>query len=201
MLGVLAIGQRHQARKRDVMLSQYPPRFQVASQEALKGTPTGSLISAYLVYLACSSALITNAGITLFQLTKNTPVLGSFVRLCARKTFYAQFCGGETESEAASKVDQLRKEGIRIILAYECEDKADVNVSEDQRDEQCQQIIEKTYRGFQSSVIVASSQSENMVAIKLSSLIDVRALRSLNIAVERAEKGSWWTICYFNSGR
>ena len=180
---------QHQSKKANDLISRLPVLFQDASSDALRDVTTPSLINGYFVYFACSNSFITSTFIKLYELTDRVPLLNLVSRYCARKTFYAQFCGGESELEASKKVESLQNQGIGTILVYECEDKADINVPEDQRETQCERIIEKTFRGFNSSIVAAASTPHNMVAIKISSLVDVRVLHELNNAVERLLEG------------
>jgi len=105
--------------------SSTPPSFSVdasAAALALRSKPTRDLLRSYLVLSACRIGPLVRHGELLLKVSRAFPPLRKFiVDPLIKNTFFAQFCGGETEAELGPCVARLRRQGVGAILDYAAE--------------------------------------------------------------------------------
>ncbi|KAJ9101213.1 hypothetical protein QFC21_003432 [Naganishia friedmannii] len=93
------------------------------TKTAISRTPLLQLLRTYLVYTICSfPTIVDNSPALLSALTKSKiPGVAAITEYLVRRTFFAQFVGGETTGECTVVMEQLRKEGIGSMLVYSVE--------------------------------------------------------------------------------
>lgn len=101
------------------------PVAQQPSQPPLSLLPFKTLVRSYLINLVSSNRFLLPPSLKILSLLaySESPYLNPdrnpILRYLLKKTFYAQFCGGETRSEIQETVDGLKEIGFSgVILAY-----------------------------------------------------------------------------------
>lgn len=138
---------------------------------------TSSLLSSAFVFTVSSSPLLVSlgkAGIAACDALRMPFLYGAI----ASKTFYTQFCGGETCAQVQETMRKLRQDNIGVVLAYA---KEETEASEEAFDRVMQDTLE--------TIDVASSLSNSFVAVKLTALAEAEAIKAHTIKVRMAPKG------------
>lgn len=101
------------------------PVTQQPSRPPLSLLPFKTLVRSYLINLVSSNRFLLPPSLKTLSLLaySESPYLNPdrnpILRYLLKKTFYAQFCGGETRSEIQETVDGLKRIGFSgVILAY-----------------------------------------------------------------------------------
>ncbi|CAG8586014.1 7552_t:CDS:2 [Paraglomus occultum] len=98
---------------------------------AVQDKKVSELVRSLLVYKLCSFQSLVNFAPNLIELAKRLH-LSWFAYWTIKKTFFAQFCGGQTAEECIETMNRLKSEGIGCILDYSVE--ADVENSKGSSD-------------------------------------------------------------------
>lgn len=137
------------------------------SAEYYRTRPATALCSSLFVYTISSSPMMVALG----KASINTcdaiglPLLYEFL---ARRTFFAQFCGGETYTEVQETMRDLRRENLGVILTYAREEQAS------EAEEGFDRVKQDTFR----TIEVASTLPNNFVALKLTALAKPEAIKA-----------------------
>lgn len=106
-------------------IGSIPPIAQQPSRPPLSLLPFKTLVRSYLINLVSSNRFLLPPSLKMLSLLaySESPYLNPdrnpILRYLLKKTFYAQFCGGETRSEIQKTVDGLKEIGFSgAILAY-----------------------------------------------------------------------------------
>lgn len=83
--------------------------------------PTAELLRSLAVLKATQFKSLVNYGPYLFQAAQHIPGVKSVANAVAKRTFFRQFCGGETMEECRSFTTRLQKKGIACIFDYSAE--------------------------------------------------------------------------------
>lgn len=101
------------------------PHSQQPSSPPLCLLPTHSLIRSYFINLVSSNRFLLNPSMRILSLLAHSdsaflnPDRNGILRYLLKKTFYAQFCGGESKKEIQATVNGLKKIGFAgVVLAY-----------------------------------------------------------------------------------
>ncbi|KAG9286137.1 hypothetical protein G9A89_010151 [Geosiphon pyriformis] len=149
---------------------------------AFQNKSTGELIRSLLVYNLCSFQILVDRAGDLISLGEKFH-LGSLMYWFIKKSFFAQFCSGETAEECVTTILNLQKSGIGSILELSIE--ADLyDESMDQNDE----IFRKQWNSRADHVAdmnikcvqAASVQPNNFTALKLTGLVNPVVLQRLS---------------------
>jgi len=98
-------------------------RLQVNNSAATYGAlSTIELIRSYLVLKMAQIPFVANVGPKIFSTTQQLPnVIRQPANFVVKKTFFEQFCGGESLVEAVAATQRLRDSGISCIFDYAAE--------------------------------------------------------------------------------
>lgn len=129
---------------------------------------TKQLLNSLFVYSVCSSKHLVSLAPRVLDITKNTP-LQPLLNAVIRRTFFEQFCAGETLPQAMKTVGSLHENGINTIVDFTIE----ADTSGEASFYQCV----STYTSLLKSIIVSSHYTNSIIALKLSSFFDISLLR------------------------
>ena len=101
------------------------PVPQQPSRPPLSLLPLKTLVRSYLINAVSSNRFLLNSSLRALSLLAYSeslflnPDRNPFLRYLLKKTFYAQFCGGETQQEIQATVNGLKSIGFSgVILTY-----------------------------------------------------------------------------------
>ncbi|KAG9084581.1 hypothetical protein FRC06_003989, partial [Ceratobasidium sp. 370] len=83
--------------------------------------PLGTLLRSYLVYSACSVPAFVNYSPILLEACASVPGLKQVSEAVVRRTFFAQFVGGDTCEDTLPLIAELRRQNKGTLLAYSVE--------------------------------------------------------------------------------
>jgi proline dehydrogenase len=158
----------------------------------LHAVPTRSLLRSLLVFRCCTlPPLVRHAH---FLLSLSARVIGrSATDALVKRTFFSQFCGGESLSELAPLVASLRARGVGSILDYAAETDeggADGAAADDERDLDAAQA---------ASDVAVRAAGGGFAAVKLSSLARPELLKRVTSAMH-AHRRSFRVLVLAASG-
>ncbi|KAI3633954.1 hypothetical protein MIR68_007558 [Amoeboaphelidium protococcarum] len=153
---------------------------------AYQSNSLGQLITSYLVFKACQIELLVSSSQTLLTMAKSVG-LSSLSNWIVKRTFFAQFCGGENASEVVPVMTALKSNGISSILDLSMEsdltEATDMTVypdgktASDLRAERVVQLIKECIDA------ASSVNSDNFVAIKVTALGSTNSLLNISGAL------------------
>ncbi|KAF9360119.1 hypothetical protein BGX26_010461 [Mortierella sp. AD094] len=134
---------------------------------------TSELLLSMLVYKMCTFSLLVDLAPKLIQLAEmmhlNPPVYW-----VVRKTFLAQFCGGETAEDCISTMNSLRNAGINSILDLSIEADLDESNLESQTPDEIRARFNKSadniVHQISTCIETASNMSKSFAAIKVTAM-------------------------------
>ncbi|CAG8447721.1 8050_t:CDS:2 [Ambispora gerdemannii] len=140
------------------------------------------LIRSLIVYKLCSYQMLIDQAPYLISFAEKLH-LGSPMYWVIRKTFFAQFCGGETAKDCVNTIYNLKKHGIGSILDLSIE--ADFN---DENDDPNNGIVRKKWneqadhvaRMIIQSIETIATEPNSFVAIKITGLSNPVFLKRLS---------------------
>ncbi|TIC51772.1 carbamoyl-phosphate synth [Wallemia mellicola] len=91
------------------------------SDRDLQDLPTTQLVRSWVVYLACSSPTLIDAAPDLINYASHLPGIWQITKFVVKRTFFAQFTGGESSQEYTKVIDALRQHTQGVILNYSAE--------------------------------------------------------------------------------
>lgn len=101
------------------------PDTQQPQKPPLSLLSTGDLVRSYFINLLSSNRLLLAPSLRILSLLAHSespflnPDRNGILRYLLKKTFYAQFCAGETKKEIQASVNRLKQTGFAgVILAY-----------------------------------------------------------------------------------
>ncbi|KAG8776921.1 hypothetical protein FRC12_000621 [Ceratobasidium sp. 428] len=83
--------------------------------------PLSTLLRSYFVYSVCSVPAFVNYSPTLLEACASIPGLKQTSEAIVRRTFFAQFVGGDTCEDALPLIAELRRQNKGTLLAYSVE--------------------------------------------------------------------------------
>ncbi|TIB63545.1 hypothetical protein E3P77_03468 [Wallemia ichthyophaga] len=87
----------------------------------LRHLPPTQLFRGWLVYSLCSSPALIDAAPELIHYASHIPGIWQITKLIVKRTFFAQFTGGESPEEYTRVIDSLRQHTQGVILNYSAE--------------------------------------------------------------------------------
>lgn len=87
----------------------------------LHALPASQLFRGWLVYSLCSSPALIDAAPELINYASHIPGIWQLTKLVVKRTFFAQFTGGESPEEYARVIEALRQQTQGVILNYSAE--------------------------------------------------------------------------------
>ncbi|KAF8603115.1 FAD-linked oxidoreductase [Ceratobasidium sp. AG-I] len=92
-----------------------------ADAEAEAVTPLSTLLRSYIVYAMCSVPMFVEYSPSILEASAAVPGIRQLSEAIVRKTFFAQFVGGETCEDTLPLIAALRKQNKGTLLAYSVE--------------------------------------------------------------------------------
>ncbi|KAJ1650734.1 proline dehydrogenase [Dispira simplex] len=150
---------------------------------ALRNKSTYQLLVSMLVYNACTFESLTALAPDLLQMIdrlKLSPAAHWFIK----KTFFAQFCGGETDAEVIGTMEKLRQSriGAMLDLAIEVDidqaahDDGDEHAAREMWNKRADQVTEN----LKQSIITCSAQQGSFAALKITGIANPVLLQRLS---------------------
>ncbi|CAE6464416.1 unnamed protein product [Rhizoctonia solani] len=139
------------------------------SNTAPPGTTTlSSLARGYLVYSLCSVPPLVNNSPSILNACANIPGLRELSEAVVRRTFFAQFVGGDSLPDTLPLITSLRQQNMGTLLVYSVE--ADGDVKGAQWEKNVQEILASVnFAGdFEDT---QSGGRKTWVAVKLTALL------------------------------
>ncbi|KAG0360641.1 hypothetical protein BG005_010224 [Podila minutissima] len=135
---------------------------------------TGDIMVALLVYKMCTWTWLIKLAPGMISVAEAV-YLSSPVYWVIRKTFFAQFCGGETAKDCVKTMESLKTFGVNSILDLSLEADLDATSSSTtQSDEQTRQRLNKhadnVAEQIRTCIETASHQPQAFVAVKITAL-------------------------------
>ncbi|CAE6499008.1 unnamed protein product [Rhizoctonia solani] len=131
-------------------------------------TTLGSLARSYLVYSLCSVPPLVNHSPSILNTCANIPGLRELSEAVVRRTFFAQFVGGDSLPDTLPLITSLRQQNTGTLLVYSVE--ADGDAKGSQWEKNVQEILASVnFAGdFEDT---QSGGGKTWVAVKLTALL------------------------------
>ncbi|KAF8761680.1 Proline dehydrogenase [Rhizoctonia solani] len=131
-------------------------------------TTLSSLARSYLVYSLCSVPPLVNNSPSILKTCSNIPGLRELSEAVVRRTFFAQFVGGDSLPDTLPLITSLRQQNMGTLLVYSVE--ADGDVKGAQWEKNVQEILSSVnFAGdFEDT---QSGGRKTWVAVKLTALL------------------------------
>ncbi|KAJ1822022.1 proline dehydrogenase [Coemansia sp. RSA 2599] len=144
----------------------------------------GELATLWAVYQACSSPRFVSAAPGIMDAMKDLR-LSWLSNAIIRKTFFAWFCAGETESEIIGCMGRLRDQGIGSLIGFSAE--ADLSSSADDpamASARSNVKADAFAKEYANSIRMAAKVPGAIAAVKLTSLVDPAVMFRVSAALE-----------------
>ncbi|KAH7330644.1 FAD-linked oxidoreductase-like protein [Rhizoctonia solani] len=141
-----------------------------AESETEPVTPLGSLLRSYFVYSMCSVPALVNWSPNILEACASIPGVREISQAVVRRTFFAQFVGGDTCDDTLPLIASLRKQNKGTLLAYSVE----VDEIGGGRADQWKKNVEEMIASIEFAADFEDTQKgsrKTWVAIKLSALV------------------------------
>ncbi|KAI8360062.1 FAD-linked oxidoreductase-like protein [Mortierella sp. GBAus27b] len=152
---------------------------------------TSELLLSMLVYKMCTIQLLVELSpklISLAEMLHLTPPVYWFVR----KTFFAQFCGGESADDCIGTMNGLKSAGINSILDLSIEadlDESDLkNQTPDQIRARFNKSADNIAQQISTCIETASALSKSFTAIKITAMGSPLLLQQVSSTLTALEK-------------
>ncbi|KAF9941213.1 hypothetical protein BGZ65_004783, partial [Modicella reniformis] len=153
---------------------------------------TSELLLSMLVYKMCTIRLLVEMSpklISLAEMLHLTPPVYWFVR----KTFFAQFCGGESAEDCIGTMNGLKNAGINSILDLSIEVDLDESDLSKQTPDQIRTRFNKSAdniaQQISTCIETASALSKSFAAIKITAMGSPLLLQQVSSTLTALEKG------------
>ncbi|CAE6426615.1 unnamed protein product [Rhizoctonia solani] len=149
-------------------LKELPARFGIGNTAPPGATTLSSLARSYLVYSLCSVPPLVNNSPSILKTCSNIPGLRELSEAVVRRTFFAQFVGGDSLPDTLPLITSLRQQNMGTLLVYSVE--ADGDVKGAQWEKNVQEILSSVnFAGdFEDT---QSGGRKTWVAVKLTALL------------------------------
>ncbi|KAG0206847.1 hypothetical protein BGX28_001782 [Mortierella sp. GBA30] len=173
------------------------------SRIAVENKPTSELILSLLVYKMCTFGLLVDLAPKLIHMAEKMHLTVP-VYWIVRKTFFAQFCGGETAEECIDTMAAFWTAGIKTILDLSIEADLDESDMKTQTPEEIRARYNKSadsVAGQTSTCIeTASHTPQSFVAVKLTAMASPLLLHQVSNTLT-AIKRSFKNIVHESDGK
>ncbi|THH17138.1 hypothetical protein EW146_g3612 [Bondarzewia mesenterica] len=176
----------------------YADHAETAKESQRPLTPISSLIRSYAVYTMCSFPALVDRSPSILAFLTSVPGLKQITEAFVRRTFFAQFVGGDTAHECVPLLESLRAENKGTLFAYSVEvDEAEATGGGSKGSVPVyKQIVQEMIRSidvaadFEDQRASGSSSAagrRTWVAVKLSALLpDAQSLVNLSVYLTKA---------------
>ncbi|KAG0027106.1 hypothetical protein BGZ81_005864 [Podila clonocystis] len=153
---------------------------------------TGEIMVALLVYKLCTWTWLIKLAPSMISIAE-TMHLSSPVYWVIRKTFFAQFCGGETAKDCVKTMESLKKSGVNSILDLSVEaDLEATSSSTTQSDDKTRQRLKKhadsVAEQIRTCIETASHQPQAFAAVKITALGSPLVLQQVTTTLSALEE-------------
>lgn len=148
----------------------------------LSSKTIGELLNSYLVLQACSNRFLVKSSTRIIESFLSSPFKPIAIPV-VRRTFFRQFCAGESIEEVEKSLNQLEKLKNYGILDYAAENSS-ADLTED--------YFQKNTFRIKSTIELASRHTGAMAAIKMSSLIPYNILKDASKQLKGLPFGKAW---------
>ncbi|KDN46400.1 hypothetical protein RSAG8_04344, partial [Rhizoctonia solani AG-8 WAC10335] len=141
-----------------------------ADAETESIAPLGDLLRSYFVYSMCSVPTLVNWSPAILETCASVPGVREASQAFIRRTFFAQFVGGDTCDDTLPLIASLRKQNKGTLLAYSVE----VDETRGGRADQWKKNVEEMIASVEFAANFEDTQKgsrKTWVAIKLSALV------------------------------
>ncbi|CAG8438840.1 5144_t:CDS:2 [Acaulospora morrowiae] len=148
---------------------------------AFQDKPLRELFRSLVVYKLCSVQWLVNNVSGFIELAEKYHLTRPIYWIIA-KTFFVQFCGGETDKQCIDTMTRLKKHGIGTILSLSIESDLDQGESLSTDAESFfSKEADRVTQMYLECIQTASKQSNSCVAIKVTGLTDPGTLKNLSL--------------------
>ncbi|KAF9026505.1 hypothetical protein BGZ52_006608 [Haplosporangium bisporale] len=165
---------------------------------------TSEIMIALLVYKLCTWTWLVKLAPSMISVAE-TVHLSLPVYWVIRKTFFAQFCGGETAKDCVNTMESLKVSGVNSILDLSVE--ADLEATSSTKthsDEQTRQRLNKhadsVAEQIRTCIKTASHQPQAFAAVKITALGSPLVLQQVTTTLSALE-GAFESLDTNNTGR
>ncbi|CAG8699132.1 14305_t:CDS:2, partial [Funneliformis caledonium] len=160
--------------------------FSEDNRIAVQNKPIKELIHTLIVYRLCSFQWLVNRSPGLISFAEKAG-LSAPIYWLIKRTFFAQFCGGETAEQCIDSMSQLKTHGIGLILDLSIE--ADINENGSLSLNESRNIeADHVSRSMAKCITTAASQPNSFVALKLTGLSNPTILRYWTLTLNSLSK-------------
>ncbi|KAF8741928.1 Proline dehydrogenase, partial [Rhizoctonia solani] len=141
-----------------------------ADTETEPVTSLGELLRGYFVYSICSVPTLVNWSPTILETCASVPGVRELSQAVVRRTFFAQFVGGDTCEDTLPLITSLREQNKGTLLAYSVE----VDENQGGRADQWKRNVEEMIASVEFAGDFEDTRKgsrKTWVAIKLSALV------------------------------
>ncbi|KAF9286989.1 hypothetical protein BGZ68_002369 [Mortierella alpina] len=153
------------------------------SRIAVEKKSTSELLRALFVYNLCSFSSLVDLAPILIHLTEKVHFT-LIVYWIVRRTFFAQFCGGETAEDCVDTMNTFKQAGINSILDLSIEaDLDDPDLAHETPEEtrvRFNQSADDAASNVSTCIATASTMPRSFAAIKFTALISPLLLRQIS---------------------
>ncbi|GJJ73730.1 proline dehydrogenase [Entomortierella parvispora] len=159
---------------------------------AVEKKSTLELLRSIMVYKMCTFSLLVDLAPQLIHLAELVHLTAPAYWI-VRKTFFAQFCGGETADDCIGTMNQLKNAGIGSILDLSIE----VDLDESDLDQQTPEEIRSRFnksadniaQQISTCIETASNMSKSFAAIKVTAMGSPLLLQQVSTTLTALESG------------
>ncbi|EJD55117.1 FAD-linked oxidoreductase [Auricularia subglabra TFB-10046 SS5] len=142
-------------------------------QNRRRPTPLSAVFRAFFVYSLCSVPPLVDHSPRILDTLTSIPLVSTVTNAVVRRTFYAQFVGGDTARETLPVLEQLRRDNKGALFAYSVEDDEDATGANE--GSAYKRRVNETIRCIDVAADFEdahpSSSRKTWVAVKLSALV------------------------------
>lgn len=147
-----------------------------------KTRTTSGLLTSLFVYTISSSPTLVALGKASIRACDAIGMAGVY-EVVARKTFFAQFCGGETSSQVQDTMRTLRKDNLGVILAYAREESDSDEFG-----------FERVKQDTLATIDVAATLPNNFVALKLTALANPSSIKAHSAFLRASDSSEQYSL-------
>ncbi|KAF9572359.1 hypothetical protein EC968_010012 [Mortierella alpina] len=161
------------------------------SRIAVEKKSTSELLLSMFVYKLCSFSLLVDMAPVLIHLAERVHFTRPIYWI-VRKTFFAQFCGGETAEDTVDTMNTFKKAGINSILDLSIEadlENPDLLQSKPPSEIRASfnQSADDIANGVSECITTSSAMPESFVAIKVTALVSPLLLQQISSTLNAME--------------
>ncbi|CAO3571209.1 unnamed protein product [Mortierella alpina] len=161
------------------------------SRIAVEKKSTSEFLRSLFVYKLCSFGLLVDLAPIVIRLAEKVHCTLP-VYWIVRKTFFAQFCGGETAEDCIDTMNAFKRAGINSILDFSIEaDMKDSELAQEHPSVETRARFNKSAddiaSGVSTCIATASAMPQSFVAIKITALVSPLLLKQISSTLHAME--------------